>query len=83
VLKHTYEELQIKIENLDITPDKLEQFRSLITAFGDVFALYNSELEGTDLLEYEIHLTTIARRRAWKLNVKSRNFWQINLSRDL
>jgi len=72
--KRTYEELKIKIENPNNIPDELEQFWSLITAFGDVFALYNSELDGTDLLEYEIHHKTIARRHAWNLNVKSRNF---------
>jgi len=56
VIKHTYEELKIKIDNPDITPHELEKFRALITEFGHVFALSNAEIEGTDLLEYEIQV---------------------------
>jgi len=56
VIKHTFEELKIKIENPDITPDELEKFRALITEFGDVLAMSNAEIEGTYLLEYEIQV---------------------------
>src|SRR6266568_2508976 len=54
--KYTFEDLKIKLENPDLSDEQIEQFKQLINQFGDVFALENSELEGTDVLEYEIQV---------------------------
>jgi len=53
---HTYEELKIKVENDDITLEQLTTFKSLINEFGYVFVLEKSEIKGTDLIEFEIHV---------------------------
>jgi len=43
--------------------------------FGDVFALSNMELEGTDILEYEIHVkqdSRPARQKPYNYSEKAR-----------
>src|SRR5258708_8038567 len=54
--KHTFEELDIEIKNDEITESQKQRFRELINDYGDIFALDNSEIEGTDVMEYEIHM---------------------------
>src|SRR5258708_32709982 len=60
-IKHTFEELKMEITNDEITADQRERFKNLINQYGDIFALKNSELGGTDILEYEIHLKADAK----------------------
>jgi RNA:NAD 2'-phosphotransferase (TPT1/KptA family) len=61
VKKHTFEELKIKLTNDKLTEDQKQKFRNLVDSYGDVFSLHNSELEGTDILEYEIQVPSDAR----------------------
>jgi len=46
----------LKLENPDLTNQKRQKFKKLIGEFGDVFALSKMELEGTHILEYDIHV---------------------------
>jgi len=46
LVKHTFDELKIKLTNPTITPDQEVKFRRLIDEFGDVFAVSNAELPG-------------------------------------
>jgi len=54
-IHHKYEALDLKLENTDSTDAQRQKFKELVGEFSDVFALSNMELEGTDILEYEIH----------------------------
>jgi len=65
-IKHTFEELNIEIKNEEITEDQKLKFKQLINSFGDVFALTNGEIEGTDLMEYEIQMKPGAFQREWR-----------------
>jgi len=60
-IHHKYEELNLKLENPDLTDQERQKFKELIGKFGDVFVLSNMELEGTDILEYDIHVKQDAR----------------------
>jgi len=55
-IHHKYEALNLKLENPDLTVQEKQRFKELVGEFGDVFTLSNMELEGTDILEYEIHV---------------------------
>jgi len=55
-VKHTFEELKIKLTNPAITPEQETKFRSLIDEFGDVFAVSNTELPGMDRLKFKINV---------------------------
>jgi len=55
-IHHKYEALNLKLENPDLTVQEKQRFKELVGKFGDVFALSNMELEGTDILEYESHV---------------------------
>jgi len=61
VMKHTFEELKIKLTNPDITQEQELKFRNLIDAFGDVFAVSNAELPGMDRLKFKINVTQDSR----------------------
>jgi len=61
VSKHTYDEFKICLNNPAITPEQQLKFRALIDEFGDVFAINNSELTGTDRLKFTIYIQHNAR----------------------
>jgi len=56
LIKHTYDELKICLTNPAITPEQQLNFRALIDEFGDIFAVNNSELTGTDRLKFTINI---------------------------
>jgi len=60
-IHHTYEELDLKIDNPELTDEDRQKFKNLGNEYGDVFALSNMELEGTDIIEYDIHVKQDAR----------------------
>jgi len=51
----------LKLKNPELTEQDKQRFKKLISKFWDVFALSNMELEGTDILEYDIHVKQDAR----------------------
>jgi len=59
--KHTYEELKLLITNPEITPEQEAKFKRLINEFGEIFALTNKELPGTDIFEFKIDVQQDAR----------------------
>jgi len=61
IVKHTYEELKICLTNPAITPEQQAKFRAFIDEFGDIFAVHNSELTGTDRLKFTINIQQDAR----------------------
>jgi len=70
-----YDALKLKLENSDLTEQEKQRFKELISEFGDVFALSNIELEGTDILEYDIHVkqdTRPARQKPYNYSEKAR-----------
>jgi len=72
---HQYEALKLKLENPDLTEDKKQRFNDLIGKFGDVFVLSNMELEGTDILEYDIYVkqdAKPARQKPYNYSEKAR-----------
>jgi len=72
---HKYEALKLKLENPDLTEQEKQRFQELISEFGDVFALSNIALEGTDILEYDIHVkqhATQARQKSYNYSKKAR-----------
>jgi len=56
LIKHTYDELKISLTNPAITPEQQQKCRALIYEFGDIFAVNNSELLGTDRLKFTINI---------------------------
>jgi len=60
-IHHKYDELKLKLENPELTEHDKQRFKELISEFGDVFALSNMELKGTDTLEYDFHVRQDAR----------------------
>jgi len=65
-IHHTYDELELKIGNPELTNIDRQKFKDLVNEYGDVFALSNMELEGTDIIEYDIHVKQDARRSRQK-----------------
>jgi len=61
LIKHTYDELKISLTNTAITPEQEQKFRALINEFGDIFAVSNAELTGTDRLKFTINIQQDAR----------------------
>jgi len=55
LIKHTYDDLKICLTNPAITLKQQLKFRALIDEFGDIFAINNSELTGTDRLKFTIN----------------------------
>jgi len=79
VIKHTYEELKIHLTNPAITPKQKAKLCRLFYEFGDIFALSNEELPGTNRLQFKINIQQdtrlviilIVKRKKWKLkNIK-------------
>jgi len=60
-IHHEYDELKLKLEIPELTEQDKQQFKELISKFEDVFAPSNMELEGTDILENDIHVKQDAR----------------------
>jgi len=60
-IHHEYDELKLKLKNPEVTEQVKQRFKELISEFGDVFALSNMELEGIDILKYDIHVKQDAR----------------------
>jgi len=60
-IHHTYEELELKIDNPELTNKDRQKFKDLVNEYVNVFALSNMELEGTDIIEYDIHVKQDAR----------------------
>jgi len=56
LIQNTYDELKISLTNPAITPEQQFKFRALIDEFGDIFAVNNSELLGTDRLKFTINI---------------------------
>jgi hypothetical protein len=74
--KHTFKDLGITLTNEKLTPQQKLDFENLVNDYGDVFALSNSELEGTDVLQYEIHVSPDARpirQKPYNQSEKARN----------
>jgi len=63
--KHTYEELKINLTNPAVTPEEEARFRALIEEYGDIFALDNTELPGTNRMEFKINMQNDARPVAY------------------
>jgi len=74
-IHHKYEELDLKLENPDLTDAQKQKFKELGGKLRDVFALSNMELEGTEILESEIHVkqdARPARQKAYNYSEKAR-----------
>jgi len=56
LIKHTCEDLKISLTNPAITREQELKFRAIIYEFGDIFAMNNSELTGTDRLKFTINI---------------------------
>jgi len=61
LIQHTYEELKISLTNTAITPEHELKFRALIDEYGDICAVTNEELMGTDRLKFTINIQQDAR----------------------
>jgi len=61
LIKHTYDELKASLTNPAIKLEQQLKFRALIDEFGDIFAVYNSELTETNRLKFTINIQQDAR----------------------
>jgi len=68
LIKHTYDELKLKLTNAAITPEQELDFRALIDEFGEVFALVNEDIPKTNRMQFKIHMEQDARPIRQKLN---------------
>jgi len=88
LIKHTFDELKISLNNTATMPEQELKLCALIEKFGDIFAVNNSELTGTDRLKFKINIQQdarrgllgrgrilISRRREWRSRDKFRRSW--------